>query len=62
MKVFKSECGTPCSFRWWIRWHIAKWHWKKWLEYRMMPSNINDTDDMEKWDKYLYKICDRIKK
>ena len=37
---FKDEGGSFCGFKWWIKWKIAKWHWKKWLEYEGMSKKI----------------------
>jgi len=46
---FKDEGGDLCSFRWWRRWKIAKWHWRKWLEYEGMPKGIKDIEKMKKY-------------
>lgn len=42
MSIFKDEAGNDVSFKWWIKWHLAKYHLRKWLEYEGMPKGIKD--------------------
>jgi hypothetical protein len=45
--------GKPCGFKWWLRWNIAFWHLRKWLEYEGMPKGIKDIDEVLKWEKKI---------
>ncbi len=54
--MLKDETGNKVSFSWWLSWKIAKWHWRKWLEYEGMPEGVNDTDEMMKWQIKISKL------
>lgn len=53
--MFKDEDGNKVSFEWWRKWKIAKWHWRKWLEYEGMPKGNKSTDKFLFWEKKVLK-------
>ena len=53
---FKDEGGDLCSFRWWRRWKIAKWHWRKWLEYEGLKGHVKDVYDVDELIKFSQKV------
>jgi len=58
---FRDESKQKVSFKWWLKWIIAKWHWRSWLRYEGMPREIKDVDSMHKWNKRLIKLQEQTK-
>jgi hypothetical protein len=52
---FRDGGGTPCGFKWWLRWNIAFWHLRKWLEYEGMPKNIKKLKEVLEYNKKISK-------
>ena len=53
--LFKDGSGSPCGFKWWLKWNIAFWHLRKWLEYEGMPKGTKNIKEVLKWEKKIAK-------
>jgi hypothetical protein len=59
--MFKDESGKSVSFTWWIKWKIAKWHWRQWLLYEGMPKQFKSVHTMDLWQLKLIEVQNRKK-
>lgn len=50
-RIFVDKNGEYTGFNWWIRWVIAFWHLRKWLEYEGMPKGTKNFDIVMEWEK-----------
>ena len=53
--LFKDGGGSPCGFKWWIKWNFAFWCLRKWLEYEGMPKGTKKLKEVLKWEKKIAK-------
>ena len=59
MDIFHDRIGNKVTFGWWLRWKIAKWHWRCWLRYEGMPKQFTTIDQMHTWNRLLIKMQDK---
>lgn len=47
---FTTKENGPVDLDWYIRWRIARWHWRKWLRYEGMPKYLKTLEEMLDWE------------